>query len=298
MDSEEYSDFTGITILGEHSYDPVKNDLGEFAALAITKGSKRNLNFFLGNGIYEEDVNKAADLFIQRDYEKLHKFEKDGDLGAIFVPPMFFSQIPEMPIKLPEGKEFPEELELPEVLLDQQRGDDVEEYIYDELKEIFTNSTDDVIVIHSHKLLDVETNKHEEKDFIILNYTKGYVMVIEAKSSANALKKANKQLESAKKVFKKIFTKLGIQSKWILCCVIIAQHDPFKKVPESSRFHIILDNENETIESKLKKIEEVIQTSQDTDVDTIQKLSDFHRISKYVLCIAQGDANAPITSKF
>ena len=79
------------------------------------------------------------------------------------VPPMFYSEVPEA-IKLEEFNVQKHK--------DRVKGDIAESKVYRALKKYFTKTCDDVIIIHSHKFLN-EKNENNEKDFIIVNLSKG-----------------------------------------------------------------------------------------------------------------------------
>ena len=56
---------------------------------------------------------------------------------------------------------------------DRVKGDIAESKVYRALKKYFTKTGDDVIIIHSHKFLNKDKNTNNEKDFIIVNLSKG-----------------------------------------------------------------------------------------------------------------------------
>ena len=122
-------------------------------------------NFFLGNGVNTTDFVEAANYFLKRDHKKLIELlEKygHGKLGVYMVPPMFYSQIPEA-IKLSEYKVTNHEATA--------KGDLAERIMFFALEKYFSEEGDDVVIIHSHKFLN--NNSNNEKDFIIINLTKG-----------------------------------------------------------------------------------------------------------------------------
>ena len=65
------------------------------------------------------------------------------------------------------------------------RGQLAEQIMFSALKSYYKKMKDDVIILHSHKFLKNAT----EKDFILINVTKGYIMVIEVKASASLFQK-------------------------------------------------------------------------------------------------------------
>ena len=73
----------------------------------------------------------------------------------------------------------------------QLRGDVAERKVFQALQEYFDKTKDACLVLHSHSFLYKQN--FQEKDFVILNLTKGYVMVIEVKASSNGFSKAKHQ---------------------------------------------------------------------------------------------------------
>ena len=80
------------------------------------------------------------------------------------------------------------------------RGDLLEKQFYESIKSYFENQNENVLVIHSHKLLGLKSNAPKEKDFIIVHLSFGYILNIEVKCSASGsnLNKALEQIESTK----------------------------------------------------------------------------------------------------
>ena len=138
--------------------------------------------FFMGNGFVTTNFADAANRLLQRDHKRFLKLLDSyccGDLGAYFVPSVFFSHIPKV---IDFGTEYDMKYK------SQVSGQIAEEEVFIELKDYFDGTKDDVLVLHSHKFLDNKSNN--EKDFIILNLTKGYILVIEVKASSSKYSKA------------------------------------------------------------------------------------------------------------
>ena len=115
--------------------------------------------------IFKNNTLKAANYLLHRDHKKLRDLLDEyyhGKLGVYMVPPMFFGQVPEA-IQLSQykvGKHF-----------DNVKGDIAERNVFYELEKYYSNEGDDVLIIHSHKFLNNESNN--EKDFLVFNLTKG-----------------------------------------------------------------------------------------------------------------------------
>ena len=148
--------------LGVHIIVPKQGEV----SLKLTKSQR---NFFLGHGIKTSDPKEAANVFIWRDHEKLLALlsnYKKGMLGVYMVPSIFFGQVPHA-VVLSESQYKGTKY------LDNIRGDIAEIKVFNELKEYFGKTGDDVLIIHSHKFLVNESNN--EKDFILFNLSKGNI---------------------------------------------------------------------------------------------------------------------------
>ena len=129
------------------------------------KLSKVQKNFFLGHGIKTNDPKEAAKIFLKRDHEKLLTLLLEyhhGMLGVYMVPPMFFGQVAEAINSSEKALSL---------AADNVRGDIAERKAFYALKQYFTDTGDDVLIIHSHKFL--QSGQNNEKDFIIINLSKG-----------------------------------------------------------------------------------------------------------------------------
>ena len=93
------------------------------------------------------------------------------------------------------------------------RGDMLEKQFYESIKSYFENQNENVLVIHSHKLLGLKRNVQKEKDFIVVNLSFGYILNIEVKCSASGsnLNKALEQIKSAKEELGNWF---GLAGRW------------------------------------------------------------------------------------
>ena len=160
----------------------------------------------MGNGVTTIDSIKAANDLLGRDHEKIIELLEsyyEGQLGAYFVPPIFFSEVPEV---IDPG-EYDKKTDGKGKFKDIVRGQTAEHIMFNELKKHFEKSKDDVLVVHSHKFLDNDSNN--EKDYIVVNLSKGYILVIEVKASASKYQKSKKQLADARTKIEEILHNLG-----------------------------------------------------------------------------------------
>ena len=110
------------------------------------------------------------------------------------------------------------------------KGEKTEKKVYKTIKNLFARLNEDVLVIHGLKCMQLKDQneiEYEEKDFLIINLTKRYVMSLEVKSSLskNSLKSAKKQVNRAKRVIDEwlgaTFTK---ENGWMFLGVIVVKN--------------------------------------------------------------------------
>ena len=86
-------------------------------------------------------------------------------------------------------------------------GDHPEMTLYNGLRKYFDSCEEIVAIFHGHKLYDFDVTQHDlkgnnlkEKDFLIVNCSRKYIMVIEAKNTlaGNSVSKSHEQLKGAK----------------------------------------------------------------------------------------------------
>ena len=132
-----------------------------------TKSSgNRKRQYSLGLGLQTTDPDEAADIVLNRDHRKIAELNVQyhhGKLGVYMVPPMFYGEVPQA-IKLSEYKVEKHQAKV--------RGDRAEREMFYALQQYYDMKGDDVLVVHSHKFR-VNDDSNNEKDFIVLNLTKG-----------------------------------------------------------------------------------------------------------------------------
>ena len=208
----------------------------------------------MGNGFVTTDFAEAANILLQRDHKAfLHLLEHyhHGKLGAYFVPNIFFSEVPKViDFGADKGAAYNAKYE------DNVRGEVAEHEVFKELQKYFKETKDDILVLHSHKFLN-DTSNHE-KDFILLNLSKGYILVIEVKSSSKQYSKGKKQLLDSKERVAEIVGNVMAATKWKFAGVFIAKFKSEKDMfdcENCSLFTIIgIDN----IAKQLPEIEKQI----------------------------------------
>ena len=86
-------------------------------------------------------------------------------------------------------------------------GYQTEQKLYNALKEYAKISQDSLVIFHSLDLFDYQEDKFVEKDFLIVNVSKSYIISIEAKKTLDRTKarRAIDQLKSAKNILEQYF---------------------------------------------------------------------------------------------
>ena len=251
--------------------------------------------FYMGNGITTTDRTKAANDLLHRDHKKLLQFlrgfQNGQKLGTYFVPPMFISQVPEV-IK---PCDYSAKTDDKGTHKDMLKGQIAEKIMFEELKKHFEKTQDNVIIFHSHKFLENDSNS--EKDFILVNLTKGYVLIIEVKSRDFRYQKSVKQMFHAKAKIEEVFGDIGVSTKFLYVGVFFAQFGSVKPIfdcdctADCSKFAIVGP---ENIAESFAQIEEEIAMSHE-NWNPSEHIKEFIEIAKNLMFIAQGDPFAPVT---
>ena len=120
------------------------------------------------------------------------------------MPPMFFGSNPEV-LNL---NEYLEKTKGAGKHKDGVRGQIAEQIMFNALKKHYEKSEDDVLIVQSHKFLNSVSSN--EKDFLLVNVTKGYTMALEVKASASQYQTAKKQLFDAKDRIEELYAAIGL----------------------------------------------------------------------------------------
>ena len=208
----------------------------------------------MGNGFVTTNFAEAANRLLQRDHKAfLHLLEHycQGDLGPYFVPKIFFSAVATVIDKAAEkGAAYKTKYD------DIVRGDVAEQEVFIELQNYFEGTKDDVLVLHSHKFLN-DTSNHE-KDFILLNLSKGYILVVEVKSSSKQYSKGKKQLLDSKERIAEIVGNVMATTKWKFAGVFIAKSKSEKEMFDCEKCSLFTIIGIENIAKQLPEIEKQI----------------------------------------
>ena len=284
------------------------------------------IKWLMGNSVNFEpkDIQKAIDFLFKRDHEifllLLSGEVEVGKFGPIFVPMVFFTQMPDVlnPDEFEERRTqaqcnvnrnltqilsyhisklaenlkwiFINETPVPRDYIASGilPGDVAERKVFRALQEYFEKNRDACLVLHSHSFL--YNQNFQEKDFIVLNLTKGYVMVIEVKASNNGFPKAKQQLRDSKERVQAVFNSVkGMSDDWhyVGVCYIDAG--------DCDSTHPFVINGFKQLD--LQIIESKVAQNRNQAWLPNQHIKEFVHVAKILLFEAQGYPHAPLTKE-
>ena len=274
------------------------------------------------------EAEEAINFVFERDHAwakaLLNGQIKIEDLGALRIPEIFLSKVPHLidydaftqkhkieiakakamskpPIeKFPISKQgqdarYTYENNVP-VPTDHGRdgdlsGDKWERFLYYSLKKYFEDTKDACLIIHGHSFLHEDNFK--EKDFIVLNLSKGYIMNIEVKASHKHFDNAKKQIKDCRKRIQAVLDCIpGMSSLWKfigVCCIGDGCFDNDFVINGS-------DLESDSyFDRKLCNIQKKVDVSSWSPNDN--RINEFVEIAKHLLFVAQGQSKVPLTKE-
>ena len=164
--------------------------------------------FVLGGGHSETKATKAAEALLKRDFNPIFNLKSH----LLFPSQSYFSCVPSSFItKTPTvlNTESMPESEISQWKITQTfaKGDSAEKACYEALKDYFASKDEWVLMLHGPNIIDFDLSSQnlnsKEKDFIVVNGTRGYILFLEAKHSLQGKKSSNRkssmdQLKDAK----------------------------------------------------------------------------------------------------
>ena len=270
------------------------------------------IKFSMANGVETKDETEAKNILLHRDQKEIFdlasKPYSNGILGPIFLPPTFLSKIPNV-LKYEEFYERRQRaLELKEKGNDQVyvpkdhlnsgelSGEMTEREMFDGLKRHLESSGDDCLVLHAHSFLC--GNNFQEKDFIVLNLSRGYIMIIEAKvnTKRGKDKKAMEQIKDGRMRVQMLINSVkDISTLWRFIGVFYVKDGSETDFQCSSYcpcrdFTIVAQS---SIPSKLFNIDHKMAESH-PDWNPQDHVNDFVELTKQLMFTFQGNPEAPI----
>ena len=213
------------------------------ASLSVPPPNQKRLVVYnLGNGQTTTNADDAKRSLLERDFKEFTEFENieqndyiHGLIGAKFLPPVFVTKIP----KVSEPLDY-------EILYHQKMSDitkeehskylqiiaqeNAERTVFDGLVSFFDDyhSNEDVFVVFNQDISDQTKQPNptwKELDAIVINSTKGYILVIEAKAklTPKKMKKTSEQLQKAKDIIEKNWLS-NLKQNWTFFSVIYTDH--------------------------------------------------------------------------
>ena len=246
----------------------------------------------------KEVINAINELF-DRD-QALLKCLLNGEIkvenfGTLLFPEIFFTKVP-MALNLdPVGWNHKKNaaiqntIPFPKVDVGNLTGDFWERPLYTALKNYFEDTKNACLILHGHSFL--HQDHFREKDFIILNLSKGYIMGIEVKGSHKQFDHAKEQVKDCRNRIQAVFNGIeGMSSLWkfVGVCFIGNRHE------QISGKEFVIDG-TEDIAAKLNKIEHQVQTPLWTPNE--DRVKEFVNVAKFILFEAQGHHKAPLTKQ-
>lgn len=197
--------------------------------IATNKSGKLNA-FMMANGITFQNSNEAMMYLLKRDHREIYNLPRKpynpGILGTICLPPQFLTKIPKVihyesfsqqredAVQLSKRRKLDREM-IPRDYQEggELQGDSAERELFDGVKNYLEKSKADALMLFGHAFM--HDNSTQEKDCIVINLSKGYIMVIECKSSSRKFNKAITQLKDAKHRVQKVVNSIReIGDRW------------------------------------------------------------------------------------
>ena len=264
----------------------------------------------MANGITTSDRKHAKEILLERDHKpifNLRQYYHSGILKGYFMPPTFLSKIPnvlvpsEFPQRRNDAKDHqakgyylthvPNDYDGDGVLA----GESTEREMFYGLKKHYEQTGDDCLVLHGHCFL--WNDSIHEKDFIVLNLSKGYIMMVEAKATKTDgnMKKAMDQLEDGRKRIKSLVNSVrNISDQWKYIGVLYIKDGhrfDIKCCKDCKNFTIVGSND---IATKLQAIDKAIQSFKPS-WNPEEHVVEFVELSTELMFETQGNPEAALT---
>ena len=210
----------------------------------------------LGNGNTTPDENVAKKALLVRDYKEIADFETiqqsdyiPGMIGTKFLPSVWVTKIPKVAQPLDYDQQYqanPSQIEAKQHVKNlaailEQSG---EKSVFEGLESYFDKyKNEDAFVIFNQDIPDKTVLKPtwHEIDALVINCTKGYILVIEAKGKLHkiALNTALKQLTTTKSIIEKNFL-TDINENWkIINAIYTSEIDTSLNICQSCQHFVI-----------------------------------------------------------
>ena len=245
---------------------------------------RKNITYYLGNGVKTRLLSEAAERLFNRDYKNKKQ---------IIVPEFFISKNPAM--LFTEKEELEKRLENPNLSTQDKlkwksrlktiSGEPSEKNLYDCLRNYFANNDQTILVLHGYKIMSLkmlldkkgkEYIGNWEKDCVIINLTYGYILTIEAKNTLSPadIKDAKKQLLNTKEMLEKWFG-ANLKQKWNFFSAIYCEKgDQYNNLCKECNFDFVFAGAKDFI-SKLEKLHKVPKQPEEQDLESFQLMATY-----------------------
>ena len=179
------------------------------------------------------------------------------------------------------------------------KGEKAEKKVYEAIEKYFSNSDEEILVLYNFMFmgfLEARDYKPMEKDFIIINLTKRYIMPLEVKTNFNltSLKKAMKQIKNAIDLINDWLggdLKEGYGWRFIPAACFESEIPDIANLFCSVDINYIFHGEG--MEANLKKMLHEIPTPENTQRNQEEARKQFKKICEYMIFFACFD---PVTT--
>ena len=290
----------GITSLNqkyEHSHQqhqicPISIGQGSFGTGAT---NRKDRIFNMGSDQYVGTEGEAADIILKRNFPDTLELKdvnkatfQPGKIGVIKVPKIFLSEIPH----ISEPNEY-ENLsmkksgkKLTKEEKDVIKKETAERVVLEGLFKYFDSKEEDLYIFTNQYL---RKKTYWEKDALIVNLTRGYILVIEAKtyltkrkfidSSDSSYEKAKRQMRNTFDIVKNYISK-NLQRRWKLVRIIYATEigSDMYVCPSCNPF--VISRMDGKFDSQIK---EILDQSGSFDVKDWSYANDFYTIVRKII---------------
>ena len=258
----------------------------------VSPKKKRKVLYNLGNNDFTGSSDEVADAIIKKHFPKIDKLTalrseefKPGLFGVCKIPEVNLSSIPkvvepELLNDQVDKKGAPKNLEK---MKEGVKKEKPETAVFDGIDRYFSDANEDVFIAYNQDLMHKDKQVFSEKDAIVVNLTKGYILVIEAKykleskNKRSSIKKGIYQLEDAAKILRQIVPIL--KQKWTLLQVLYGTTiDSYDNICDVCRKFVITSDQGPFEESLNELIE-----NQSLGAKDFSYVEDFYNIVKAII---------------
>ena len=213
--------------------------------------------------------NNDGEKILQNHYSKLWKFKTSSIQEPDYIPGSYFGSNYFMSVnisKLPEIADFDEikcdeyfqrnsnltfqEIEEKKSVI---KAEIAEKEILKGMKDYFASNNEDVLIFCNQDFQDIRRGIYLERDICVINMTKGYFLVVEAKATFHQAqcKTATRQLAETKDILKYAFAnKFELKQRWnIITIIYCTTIDDDVKICSLCKNFVIVKNKGDIVKN-------------------------------------------------